>query len=170
MNESNYVEKYSYSFVLGSNVLQILIYLIGIYLVYLLHPLGVVFYLAYILLLEIHLLNKSCIHCYYYGKRCAFGKGLLCSLFFKKGDSKKFIEKKISMKDLIPDFLVTLIPLIIGVYLLSTEFNWTILILLVCIFILGFPVTGYLRGNLACKYCKQKKIGCPAEKAFNKKK
>jgi F0F1-type ATP synthase membrane subunit c/vacuolar-type H+-ATPase subunit K len=28
---------------------------------------------------------------------------------------------------------------------------------------------GYIRGNLTCKYCKQREIGCPAEQLFSKK-
>ena len=116
-------KNYPHSFVIGSSILQFLIYLIGTYFVFLLETIAVVFYILYILILEIRLLKNSCIHCYYYGKRCAFGKGKVCSIFFKKGRPGKFIEKKISLKDLIPDFLVTIIPLIIGAYLLIEEFN-----------------------------------------------
>ncbi|MFH1684097.1 MAG: hypothetical protein ABIA67_04360 [Candidatus Margulisiibacteriota bacterium] len=35
--------------------------------------------------------------------------------------------------------------------------------------ILGVPVVGYLRGSLACKFCKQRELGCPAEQLFSKK-
>jgi len=28
----------------------------------------------------------------------------------------------------------------------------------------------YIRGSLACKYCQQRELGCPAEKLFNKEK
>jgi hypothetical protein len=37
-------------------------------------------------------------------------------------------------------------------------------------FLLTFIGNGLVRGSLACKYCKQREIGCPAEQLFNKKK
>lgn len=70
-------------------------------------------YIAYILLLEYRLLSGSCRYCYYYDKYCSFGKGKLSSLFFRKGDPKHFLKRKILRKDLIPDALVSVIPIII---------------------------------------------------------
>jgi hypothetical protein len=163
-------ENYPLSFVIGSNILQLLIYAIGAYIIYLLGSIWIILYILYIIVLEIRLLTMSCIHCYYYKKRCAFGKGKLCSLFFKKGEPKKFIEKQINWKDIIPDFLVSIIPLIIGIYLLITKFDWILLILIIILVFLAFPVNGFLRGSLACKYCKQRQIGCPAEQLFQKRK
>ena len=169
MSSDKCYENYPYIFVIGASIIQFAIYIFGAYLIYLLEPLGLILYIAYILILEIRLLKKSCIDCYYYGKRCAFGKGILCLAFFKKGNPEIFVEKKISPKDLIPDFFVTIVPLAIGSYLLFKEFSWILLFLMIVLIILGFPVTGYLRGSLACKYCKQREIGCPAEQMFKKK-
>jgi hypothetical protein len=45
-----------------------------------------------------------------------------------------------------------------------------LLILVILLILLAFPVNGFLRGSVACKYCKQRKIGCPAEQLLNKKK
>lgn len=170
MSDDKCYENYPYSFVIGANIIQFAIYAVGAYLIYLLEPLGLILYLAYISILEIRLLKKSCVDCYYYGKRCAFGKGILCSLFFKKGNPKNFVEKQFSFKDLIPDFFVTIAPLVIGAYLLVKEFSGIVLALMIILIVLGFPITGYLRGSLACKYCRQREIGCPAEQIFNKKK
>ena len=163
-------DDYPLSFVIGANVLQLAIYIVGAYLVYLLGLVWLLLYLIYIVILEIHLLKISCIHCYYYGKRCAFGKGKLCSIFFEKGYPKKFIEKQFNWIDIVPDFLVSIIPLIIGVVLLIINFNWLILLFVIILLLLAFPLTGFIRGSLACKYCKQKEIGCPAEQLFNKNK
>lgn len=163
-------EKYPLAFVLGSNILQLAIYITGAYIIFILGLIWLILYLLYILILEIRLQKISCIHCYYYGKRCAFGKGKLCSLFFKKGYPKKFIEKKINWIDIIPDFLVSIIPLAIGIFLLIMDFNILLLLLVILLLILAFPVNGFIRGSLACKYCKQIEIGCPAEQFFNKKK
>ena len=170
MSSTKCYENYPYSFVLGASILTILIYAIGVYLLYLLGPIWSALYVIYIIILEIRLLKMSCVHCYYYGKRCAFGQGKLSALFFKKGNPKKFINKQVKMIDIIPDFFVTIIPLVVGIYLLFNNFDFVLLGLMVILLVLGFPVTGYIRGSVACKYCKQRELGCPAEKMFQKKK
>jgi len=171
MKEMKCYEDYPYWIIIISNLLQLAIYTIGIIII---EPLGIIWiliYLAYIVFLEIRLLRKSCINCYYYGKRCAFGKGKLCSLFFKKGDIEKFAAtENITWKDLLPDMLVAIIPLIIGIVRLIMDFNWLLLLLVIILFLLVSKGNELVRGSLACKYCKQRETGCPAEKMFNKEK
>jgi hypothetical protein len=75
-------------------------------------------------------------------------------------------------KDIIPDFLVFIIPVIAGCILLLIEFQWTILILVIVLLLPGFFGNAIVRGNLACNYCKQKEIGrhlCPADQLFERK-
>jgi len=170
MNYPKVYENFPINFVLGSTILTLVIYLIGTYIVFLIGAIWLILYIIFILILELRLMKLSCTHCFYYGKLCAFGKGRLSSIFFKKGSPEKFIEKQINWKDILPDFLVSIIPLAIGTVLLIIEFDWMFLILVIILFILAFPVNGFLRGSLACKYCKQREIGCPAEQLFNKKK
>jgi len=145
------------------------IYAIGAYIMF---DLGVIWgclYLAFCLFAEIRIMRMSCIHCYYYGKWCGLGRGKLASLFFKKGDPKKFLEKKITWKDLIPDMLVSLIPFVIGIYILFIRFNWLMLVLVLILLLLTTFGNGFVRGNFACKFCKQRGLGCPAEKLFANK-
>jgi len=169
MNKIKCFENYPYWIIIISNLLQLSIYTIGIIII---KPLGIIWlliYLAYIVFLEIRLLRKSCINCYYYGKRCAFGKGKLCSLFFKKGNIEKFASAdNITWKDLLPDMLVAIIPAIIGIVRLIMDFNWILLLLVIILFLLVSKGNEFVRGTLACKYCKQREINCPAEKMFNK--
>ena len=169
MNKINCYENYPSWIIIVSNLLALSIYTIGIIII---EPLGIIWlliYLAYILFLEIRLLRKSCINCYYYGKRCAFGKGKVCSLFFKKGNIEKFANSEnMTFKDLIPDMLVAIIPVIIGIVRLIMDFNWILLILVILLFILVSKGNEFVRGSLACKYCKQREINCPADKMFNK--
>jgi len=113
-------------------------------------------------------MKKSCVNCYYYGKYCAFGKGKLSSLFFKKNNPQKFIKPKITWKAIIPDFLVSIIPLVVGIVLLILKFNWLILSLVVLLVLLGSVGTSFIRNSLACKFCKQRKIGCPANSYLTK--
>ena len=167
MEEIKCYENYPYWIIIVSNILTLSIYTIGIIIIKTLGIIWLLIYLAYLVFWEIRLLKKSCVHCYYYGKLCAFGKGKLCSLFFKK-DKKEGFSGDFTWKDLIPDMLVAIIPLIIGIIKLIMNFNWLLLFLIILLFLLVSTGNGLVRGSLACKYCRQREINCPAEKMFNK--
>jgi hypothetical protein len=169
MAQQKAYENYPCTTVIVSNILSILIYFIGAFIMSKLGVIWLLVYVLYILFMEISLLRKSCAGCYYYGKTCAFGKGRLAAIFFKK-TNRKLADKKMTWKDLIPDLLVSLIPFITGIVLLIIRFSWLILALLIVLLALTFTGNGFIRGNLACKYCKQREIGCPAEQLFGKKK
>jgi hypothetical protein len=130
----------------------------------------VVLYLIYCVFIELLVIFRSCKDCYYYGKICGLGKGKIAPLFTKKGHSSKFIDKKISWYDLIPDFLVGIIPIVGGIILLIYDFSFILLGLIILLAIIFFGGAGYIRGSYACRYCKQKELGCPAQEIFNKKK
>lgn len=161
-------ENYPLKVILLSNLVAILIYAFG---AYALAGFGILFpilYLLYGLWIEISVLRRSCIDCYYYDKICAFGKGRLCSLLFKKGDPKRFVEKEVSWLYILPDLMVPLFPLIGGLILLVRDFNTTIVAILVILSILFIAGNAVVRGSFACKYCRQRKLGCPAQKIFEK--
>lgn len=128
----------------------------------------VIIYLAYCVCIELLVIFRSCKNCYYCGKICGLGKGKIAPIFVKKGNSKKFTEKKISWYDVVPDFFVAIIPIVGGIILLLYNFSFLLLGLIILLSILFFGGTGFIRGSFACKYCKQRKIGCPAEKLFSK--
>ena len=161
-------ENYPCWIMIISNLVSIATYLIGAYIIYQLGIIWLLVYLLYIFGLEIRLMKKSCVNCYYHGKFCAFGKGKLSALFFKKGSPKAFRKDKITWKDILPDFLVSIIPLIAGIVLLILNFNWLVLSLIILLVILASGGSGFVRGTLACKFCKQRELGCPAEQMFNK--
>ena len=170
MEDNKCFENYPISYVLLANLFQALIYLIGASIIIYLGIIWLIFYLVYIIFLEFRLLKNSCVNCYYYGKICFSGKGKLTSLFFKKGDSNKFNSKQIKFIDILPDFLVSLVPIIIGIVLLIMDFEWLLLSLVIILFLLTFIGNALIRGSLACKFCKQENIGCPADEFFNKAK
>ena len=58
--------------------------------------------------------------------------------FLKKGTPEKFNRRKMTWKDIIPDFLIFIIPVIAGAILLLIEFQWTILILVIVLLLRGF--------------------------------
>lgn len=166
--ENNCYENYPLKIVFLSNLLTLSTYIIGAYILFNLAIIFGILYLIYCLILEIRLLRKSCINCYYYGKTCGFGKGRISSLFFKKGDNSKFTLQKINWKDMIPDLMIFILPLIGGIFILISNFSWIILSLIVILLILSTVGNAIIRSIFTCKYCKQRKLGCPAEKLFNK--
>ncbi len=159
-------ENYPFSTVLLADLNSLGIYLFGGLIMAGLGWPAVLLYILYCLWLEVRLMRKSCVNCYYYGKLCFSGHGLWCSIFFKKGDPKKFNCVPITWKQLIPDFLLALVPLAAGLVLSFLLFSWLRIIYMIVLLILAFPAVGYLRGNLACPNCKQKESGCSAADFF----
>lgn len=150
-----------------SNSLSLTIYVIG-FLVFLNY--GLLFslcYLAFCLWLEYRLIRFSCVNCWYYGRICAFGKGWVASRFFEKGHHSKFTGREISWKDIMPDLAVFLVPFLAGLFYLFFHYSFGLLFLLLLLLVLNSVGNGYVRGELACKFCRQKDVGCPAERFFD---
>lgn len=127
-------------------------------------------YLLYCLGNEVHVMKMSCVDCYYYDKWCAFGRGKAAALFFKQGDPQRFAAKPMSRKDLLPDMLVVIFPLIGGTVLLIRDFSWGIAIALVLLMAFASGGNYVIRSKVACAGCKQRELGCPAEQFFSKQK
>ena len=151
-------------------IISVIGYILGAFILSGFGLLIVALYLIYCIGIELLVIFRSCKDCYYYGKICGLGKGKLAPLFIKKGMPSRFKDKKILWYDLIPDFLVGIIPIIGGIILLFYDFSFILLGLIVLLVIIFFGGTGFIRGSFACKYCKQKELGCPAQNIFNKKK
>ncbi len=168
--ETRTYENFPAKIVLLSNTVAVLLYGLGAYII---GGLGIPFfilYLLYCLWLEVRVLKCSCVYCYYYGKVCGFGKGKLCSWLFKRSDPQHFAERKISWYDILPDMMVLLFPLIGGIVLLIKEFTWLLVVLLVILVFLSLGGNAIIRGSFVCRYCRQREIGCPAEKLFSGRK
>lgn len=162
-------ESYPLWMVAVINILMLAVYVAGAYIMFKLSLITGVLYVIFILILEFQLYKNACTYCCYYGKMCAFGKGIIASLFFKKGDPKKFGEREISFKDMIPQLLVVLIPLAIGIALLvSRGFNLLILIAMIYPVFSWVCLNSVIYGKLACPHCKQGTICCQALKFFTK--
>jgi hypothetical protein len=167
MQEPAAREEYPLSIVIVSNLVAFLVYIIGAFILFRFSIAGVIAYLAFIVLLEYRLLAGHCTDCYYYGKTCAFGKGRLSARLFRKGSPEKFSRMQIGWKDIVPDFLVFMIPVLAGILFLLQAFSWTVLILVIALLLLGFAGNALVRGQLACRFCRQRGIGCPAEQLFH---
>jgi len=151
-------------------LVQLAIYALGSYILLRIGIVFLVIYVACILALEYRLLRHHCVDCYYYGRRCCFGKGRLCALFFRKGNPEHFSGKEIGWTDILPDFLVALVPIVLGIILLVLSFDPFLLAAVVLLAILAFPGSGFIRSRWACRYCRQREKGCPAERLFDRKK
>ncbi len=146
----------------------LIVYFLGAYIML---QLGVLFaglYAFFCVWVEYRIMRGSCVHCYYYGKLCGLGRGKLAAALFKKGDPAKFTDRDVSWKDMVPDFLVLIFPLAGGAAHLIKDFTWTMLVLLVILAFVSLAGNAFIRGSLACKYCKQRELGCPALDLFSK--
>lgn len=161
-------ENYPRWIVAVCNAVSLGIYAIGLYLTARAGILCGVVYAAYCVWMECRLLTGSCRYCCYYGKRCAFGKGVICSWFLKKAERTSI--KQISWLNLLPEFMVSLVPLAVGLVLLISGFSWFVMLLMLVLLGLASVGTGFVRGQLACKHCRRRELGCPAEQFFSKTK
>ena len=169
METTKSYENFPPGIILFSNFVSLSIYGLGFYIMLQINLAFSLLYLGYLIYLEYRLISKHCINCYYWGKLCGFGKGKLSSLFFKRGESSEFCSKKLTWKDMIPDLLVTLIPFVTGIILIVIKFDLIILSAVILIVALTTTGNSYVRGKLTCLHCKQRELGCMAEKLFKKK-
>lgn len=170
MNNPITYSSYPLRYVLLSNAVSLSIYALGAAIV---APVGwwaVGGYLLFCLGIEVNVLRRSCVDCWYYGKTCAFGKGRVCAVLFRRGDPARFAAKEISWTALVPDFMVFLIPAVVGAVLLVIDFVWWRAALIGLLLVVSFAGNALVRSSFACKYCKQREIGCPAEKLFQSNK
>lgn len=168
MDKPETYDNYPCRTIVVSNAFSIAAYAIGAFVI---HQLGTVWLLLYLLLiiaLEIRLLRTGCVACHYYGRWCAFGKGKISALLFRKGDPRRFTDRKVTWKDLLPDLTVPLIPIIAGAVSLILDFRWPVLFAVMALTILATVGNGFVRGSLACRMCRQRELGCPAQRFFSK--
>ncbi len=168
MKRDKCYENYPYWIPSVAALFQMSVILLGAVIIFRLGLIGFILYLLFIVAMELRLLKKSCTNCYYYGKICFSAKGKLCSLLFTKGDPEIFAGMKITFKDILPDILVSAIPVVAGIVLLIRDFQWFLLFIILSLVFLTFFGNGLIRGSLACRFCKQRETGCPAEQFFNK--
>jgi hypothetical protein len=163
-------ENFPWWMVLICNLVGFAIYGIGLFLMVRWGIIWGVLYATYCVWMEWRILSGSCRSCYYFGKRCGFGKGQLCSRLFDRRMEQSLFTKQISWLHLAPDFMVSIIPLGAGIIMLIRSFSWLGLLLVITLVLLSSIGTGFVRGQLACKHCKQRELGCPAEQLFSKTK
>ena len=168
MKEPEAFEKYPLSTVFVFQLVSLLNYLVGLYLLSRINTMLAGLFVLYLIGLELSVYREGCVCCYYYGKRCMSGRGKLAALLFKKGDPKKFCAKQVNWKNLLPQVLVSLVPVLAGIFLLLQGFTWPILLLTIFPIFLWFLGNPPIYGKLGCPHCKQGRICCPANEFFGK--
>jgi hypothetical protein len=153
-----------------SVLVTVSIYALGAYILFGFGSIVITVYLLYCFGNEVHVMKTGCVDCWYFNKWCAFGKGKLAALLFNQGDPQRFPLKSISHKELIPDMLVVIFPLIGGMALLIRDFTWGTALALVLLMAFSSYGNYLIRSKVACAGCKQRELGCPAEQFFSKQK
>ena len=162
--------RFPYGTVLLTNGVSISSYFLAAFILFQIHWIVMFLYIIYILALEFNLVKKHCVHCYYYGKTCGFGRGKLSCFLFEKGDPILFNHKTLKLKNVLPDLLVFIIPVIAAIGLLVWKFSYLFLLVALLFILLSFLGSGYIRPQLACKHCRQRILGCPAYTYFSSSK
>ncbi len=169
METTRLYENYPAGLVAAAVLVTIAIYAAGAFILAGFGSIMTALYLLFCVGNEVHVMKMSCVDCYYFDKRCAFGRGKAAALFFTRGDPKRFLTKSISRKDLIPDILVIVFPLLGGIVLLIKDFSWVTVIALAFLLTLASGGNYLIRSRVACACCKQRDLGCPAEQFFSKR-
>ena len=170
MSENKSYENFPLWIPLIAIVVSIVSYIVGAVILIGFSIIVAILYLIYCLGVEMLVVFRSCKHCYYYDRVCGLGKGKIASLVTKKGDPKKFTEREVHFSDLVPDFLVAIFPIVGGIILSILDFSLIRIGMIILIVIISVGGNAVIRGSFACKYCKQREIGCPAQQFFSKKK
>lgn len=164
-----YYEKYPLTIVLVTALVTLAQYLIGLYIAYSVWPVFGVLFLLYLVFLERSFYMEGCKYCYYHGKRCAFGRGVLAKRLVRKGDPEVFCTRKVTFRKLLPQMMILVFIVAGGGWLLYLSWSWLVLGLMAIPFVVWFVINPPLYGKLACVHCKQGKKCCPAVEFFGKK-
>jgi hypothetical protein len=168
MNQQTTYDQYPTTIVLPIILFSITMYIYGAVILSRLHIIAAALYLIYAVAMEINVMNRSCRSCCYYGKRCAFGKGTLSAKLFTNKDPASFINRDVTIRTILPDFLIVILPILGGTIALILSFTWLYLAAIIIFAVIYFTITGAIRINLACNHCKQRELGCPAAEHFFK--
>ena len=163
-------ENYPWSTVITYKTIMGSIFISGLFLTYLINPFLSLAFFLYLLYMEFSVYKEGCQYCYYYGKRCFSGRGLIVKHLYKKGDPKVFCARTMEFKDFLPHMVVAFVPAIAAGYLFFTQGLdlvyvgvgiWPLLV--------NFVGNQFIYGQMACPHCKQGAKCCPAVDYFMKK-
>jgi hypothetical protein len=158
----SYYECYP-SWIVSTSIIQtFLSYALGALVVSLI---GLIYALIFVVLVAVTMLMSPvfrCRYCYYYGKRCSFGLGMVAKFLVRKGPEDQFCEAKNVYLTAAVGFVTTALPIFVLAYLLFTEFKLALGIMAVMYVLVALLPGFFLRPRVFCKHCRQGSIGCIA--------
>ncbi|QEE14290.1 hypothetical protein DSAG12_00101 [Promethearchaeum syntrophicum] len=155
------MEIYSRKIICTNLLFTFLSYFFGTIVIYSLNSIAGIFYAIFCILTIFLSLKLRCTYCFYYGKRCGFGFGILSKVFFSQGESKEFNNPKNVIPVLLFSLVTSLLPLIVGVTLLIVNFSILHLVYFILYILFGVIPNFFIRSK-SCAKCEQGKLGCPA--------
>jgi hypothetical protein len=158
---NSYYECYPLRFIAVSLGIALLSYAIGAAIYYSLEPVLALGYLLLCLLSINAGLVYRCRFCYYYGKRCPSGLGVLSKMLFKKADPRGFAKPGNLIPSAVMDFGIMLLAVLGGVVLCVVKFS-PLAVALLAAYILVAVVLSFTVKKVFCTHCEQGKLGCPA--------
>ena len=154
------LEAYPWPFVIGQNAVYLAQFGLGAALLWPLSPALAALYLGLLVyLLGFFLRRHLCTHCFYYGRRCGTGWGLLAARLYPRGSGNYALGVRAA--GIIWGFAY-LLPLLAGVYLLFAAFTPVRLGLFLAFLLVGGLGVGWHRAS--CVRCKMR-CRCPASMA-----
>ena len=148
-------------------IFNFLSYFIGALVIFSFNLIAGVFYVILCILTIFLSLKLRCSYCFYYGRRCGFGFGILSKIFFSQGESKEFNNSKNVIPVLIFSMCTSIIPVIMGIILLIVNFSVLHPIYFILYIFVAFLPNFFIRSKV-CKDCEQGKLGCPAYDKISK--
>jgi hypothetical protein len=145
--------------VLIDNIPTLILFALGIVIIYQLSVIGAIFFGIYTLFSIVWFWAKICPYCYHYNTlACPCGYGIISSRLFRKEDEKSF--KKAFRNNIWIVFPNWFIPLAIAIYLLIIRYSAGILILMITFCLVGFVIIPAVSKLVGCKNCELKD-DCP---------
>jgi hypothetical protein len=157
-----FVRGYPVTIVCMSIFIMLLSYSLGALSFFLIAPWLAIMYGLVCVLSILAGMRFRCIYCYYYGKTCASGLGLLTGRFFKKGNANEFGDTKNLVVPGVLDIILLISPLIGLFYVLAVSYSWPYLLLLIMYLLVAVFLGFISKKRMTCRHCKQGQLGCPA--------
>lgn len=154
------LEKYPIWSAIVSNLAMLLWIESGTFAFWMLHPVaGAIFGVLGVLGVYIYLRWAVCRHCWYYGKRCSTGWGIISAGLFSKGDEARFTDKSLLAHIFSVYGFLMVAPLVILVVMMIRSFAMIHLYTLIAM-VLFSMLSGFILRRPSCAKCKQRTI-CP---------
>lgn len=150
-------ESFSLSWIIGENLLYLVIWLLAGYLlwpVWILFslPLLTIIWAALVVVAQFLLKRHNCSGCYYYDKLCHLGWGKVSSAMFKQDSGNPKTGIKLSLFYIAPPPLIFLTSLTFAIIKNPIWIYWFILALFIILNVVAFPIR-----KKGCSLCVMRK-------------